>query len=139
MVNEGVNHRLITSHPFQSGGARSLKLTSVLDEPLNILGRHVGLVSNEDHGLGGSCEFRKVKGLDSLREESVLCLLAVVVHAVPQDGEVNVGLLQKQVLLVVSVGIHEGHHAFDQVHFLIGGELVQESWPKHFSHEAFND
>jgi len=48
-------------------------------------------------------------------EESFLRLPTVVVHAVPQDREIDVfvflGLHQEQVLLVVSVGVHKRDHA----------------------------
>lgn len=69
-------------------------------------------------------------------EELVLSLLAIVIHAVSQNGEIYVCLFQKQVVLIVPMSVHEGHHALDEGHLLSLRKLVQEFWSKHMIKEA---
>lgn len=59
-------------------------------------------------------ELSEEVALDRVLKESILGLLAVLVHHVPNDIEVNavgcLGLHDELVLLVVSVGVHKSHH-----------------------------
>jgi hypothetical protein len=129
---------MVSIHLFEGRGARFLKLIRVPDEPSYILGGHVGLVLNKDHCFGRFCELGEEKGFIRLGEETVLSFLAVMIHAVPQNCKIDVRLFQEHIVLVVSVGIHEGHHAPDQARFLLLVELEQELLAKHFVYKALD-
>ena len=59
-----------------------------------------------------------------MREEVVLGLLAVVVHAVPQDREVDLAFLKEQIILVMTVSVNKGRHTTDQAFGIF--ELLQK-------------
>jgi len=81
-------------------------------------------------------------GLNRVLKEPVLSLLAVVVHAVSQDGKIKIiflsGLHQEKVVLVVSMGIHESHHALNQHTGLFFVQIAQNRSVS-LSHKPCND
>ena len=69
-------------------------------------------------------ELSEEVALDGVLKESILGLLAVPVHHIPDDVEVNafgcLGLHDEFVLLVVSVGVHKRHHVvYDLIPLLL--------------------
>ena len=135
MVLEGV-HPL---HLAEGSHADFLKLGGVPNEPLDILSAHVGLALDEAHGLGRTGELREKESFNRVGEEVVLGFLAVVVHAISQHREVNLALFQKQVVLVVAVGINECSHRPDDFTFPGFLELLQKRSAEHLTHETTHD
>ena len=104
---------LLIVHLLKCFDTNFAKLSRILGEPLNIFGTHVRLALNERLSLGRPRKVGEKESLNRLLEEHVLSLLAVVVHAVTEDREVDVALLQKQIVLVVTMSVHKGYHAMD--------------------------
>lgn len=82
-------------------------------------------------------------GLNCVAKELVLGLLAITVHHIPHDGEVDVliflGLQNEDVILVVPVGVHEGQHALHHLQSLVLGQTVENLASKKLIDEVFQD
>ena len=78
-----------------------------------------------------------------MAKKLVLSLLAVWVLHVSHNWKVDVfiphGLLDEQVVLVVSVSVHEGEHALDDLLSLLLGEWGKDVHSKYLVDEVFND
>lgn len=112
-----------------------LQLSQVVLESSQLLGVSlvVGLVLKEVQAFVGESECSEQERLDWVLEVPVLSLLAVLVHDISDDGEVDgvgatillglgFGLLDELVTLAVSMGEADHHHAMDDLLSLV---LVQ--------------
>ena len=121
----------------QVADGQFLQALGIFQKLLNVLRCHALLCFNEILPLWGGCKPSKEICLYRVTEKSVLGFPAVVVHAIPQNAEVEVLFLldidQEKVLLVVSMSIYESDHALDDFGFLSPVEdiIAHEAWSKH--------
>ena len=122
---------------FQVADSQFLQTLGVFQKLCNIVWCHVLLGFDRVLPIWGGSEPSKEIGLNWMTKKSVLGFSAIVVHAIPQNAEVEVpfflDIYQEKVLLVVSMSIHEGDHALNHFGFLsfVQHIIAHEAGSKH--------
>lgn len=100
----------------------------VSKELLDILSRHVLFLFNERLSLWRARKSCEEVCFNGVTEKSVLSFPTVVVHAIPEYGEIYIvlllGLHEEQVLLVVSMSVDKSDHGVDNLRPLLLGDGV---------------
>lgn len=109
-------------HPSESTRAIFLQIGRIFQETFDVFGRHVAFIFYKVNAFITPRKIREKEGFDFLSKKVLLSPLAILVHTGPERLKIYAGLLDKQIIFVVAVGVHEGGHA---VHNPVFGNKVE--------------